>query len=631
MAHNQISDLRFADLEAFMWVFKLFFLPFRLLLKPFGPALRFAVRFLRLRFFVGESASQRRKAQQYATAMLAEFKRLGFSKRIGTGKKKKRQNVRFEYPLLLTTDELWCPLDLRRLPTGVRTDDIRAEDVLRSLEDRLHAPIRVDYLANNKLCIVVGTRGVKFPEKISINAFQLDPDAPPLALPLGVTGDGQHATADLADLKHLIIAGATGGGKTTLQHAIINTLISRNSVEDLELWLIDLKGNEFTLYKSLMPRKSQPGIVRHIATEPEDAVQVLDAAYKEIRRRNTLMESFGATSLTDLAQLTGQRLKRIVLIFDEISIMTLDTTKIGKQSIGSWGTFLLAKIAALGRSSGVSIIIGTQQIRKEVLSGIIQANFENRICFSTADWRQSQMVIESSEAVGLPPGRAFARFNGRRAEYQTCFISPKQIRLEIARIAEFGPDGGLGDNEELARFVKDAKLLLATSCDQFSGDFARSKLLQHPGIKGYITQERFAEIAQRLERDGALEAGGPRKPRKVSRAFYGRAALLDSLYGLKEPLNSSNNEQTVDSDDDLQLAEPAAETAQQDAANDAMQSDDATVYGLEKEFIHAPVDDDSNMPEIELEDFLQRAIDQATQAVELAQKSGAKKRKKSKE
>ena len=609
-----------------MFLFKLMFLPFRLLLQLVGPLVGQMTG--RLSFSSKEATGDRRKAQRYATQMLAEFKRLGFSRRTGTKKKAKKQHVRFEYPLLLTPDEMWCPLDLKRLPTGVRTDDLRQEDVIRSIEDRLHAPVRMDYLANNKLCVVVGTRGVKFPEKISINAFQLDPEAPPLAIPLGVTGDGLHSWVDLADIKHLIIAGATGNGKTIFQHAIINTLISRNGVDDLELWLIDLKGTEFPLYKALLGKKNKTGMVRHLATEPEDAVQVLDAAYKEIRRRNELMEKFGATNLTDLAQLTGQRMKRLVLIFDEISIMTLDTTKVGKQTIGTWGTFLLAKIAALGRSSGVHIIIGTQQIRKEVLSGMIQANFENRICFSVADWRQSQLVIQNSDAAGLPVGRAIMHNLGKNMEYQTCLISPKQIRLEVARIAEYGPDGGLGGNEELERFVKEARLLVSLACEQLQGDFSRVKLLQLPAIKGTMTQDRFNEIAQRLERDGVLEPGGPRKPRRVVRAFFGRAALIDSLYGLREEENSPNNGQTVDDPESLQLEENTAQLAQQDAENSATSESSDTVYGLENSATYAPAnDDEANMPEVELEDFLQRAIDQAQAAVELAAKQKPKKRK----
>lgn len=558
-----------------------------LLMWPFRPLTRAAARLFK-RFAIrvelkigGEEAKRRRDAQRLASGILSEFHRQGFTRRVVTGKRKaRRARVRFEYPLLMTHDELWCPIDLRRLPAGVRSPELGEADVLQSIEDRIHAPVRIDYLANQKLCIVARLGGTRFPERFLINAFEMPPDAPTLAFPLGMNADGEHEVGDLIELKHLLVAGATGGGKTTFQHALISTLVARNTADDVELWLIDPKRTEFALYRPLLGTKGKPGIVRHIEVEPEKAIEILDQAFKEITRRNQLMERYGATNITDYEQSTGQRMKRIVLIVDEFAILTTDKNKIGKQTVGQWAQLLMTRIAALGRSAGVSIVVATQFVNKEVLSSPIRANFENRITFSCADWRQSQLVVESSEADGLPKGRAILRVEGKTKELQTCLISPRQVRLETGRIAEFGPDGGLGDQEENARFVKDAKILLVAACEQFAGEFVRAKLLALDGIRGVVSQERFNEIAQRLERDGVLDPGGPRKARRVALAFFNRPHMLDVLYGFTVG-EAANRSPTVDMPHALQLEDETLQLGPPDAENSNSGPGEDTVYGLE--------------------------------------------------
>lgn len=504
--------------------------PLKLVKKPLGKLItRISLK------HGGDRAQRRHRANSLAASMLSEFHRLGFTRKIHLKKRKtKRERVKYEYPLLLTHDELWCPIDLRKLPTGVRTDDLRDESVLRSIEDRCHTGVRVDYLANGKLCFVLRLGGNKFPETFSINSFKMRPDAPMLAFSLGMSADGEHSIADLTDLKHLLVVGATGGGKTTFIHAMLYWFITRNGPDDLELWLIDLKnGAELGRYDTLLHSKLNPnGIVKHLAYEPEKAVDTLSQALKEIERRNGLMRQHSASNLDDLAGMTGIHLRRIVVVVDEVAMLMLNKNKIGKYSTGAWGENLITRIASLGRSAGVHLVIASQVINKEVLSSMILANFENRLVFSVADWRKSQLALETSDADGLPVGRAIFRKEAKTAEYQTCLIKPQQTRLELARIKREGANGGLGQHDELARFVRDAKLLLSIACERLQGDFSRRKLLAEDGIRGMISEDRFNEIAQRLERDGILEPGRSRTPRRVSRGYFGRPHLLDVVYNL---------------------------------------------------------------------------------------------------
>lgn len=482
----------------------------------------------------GEPARRRRRAQRLAGQLLSELSRLGFTRRIVTGRRRRarvrRQRVRFEQPLLMTADELWCPVDLPKLPTGVTTDDLRDEVTIRSLQDRTDCSVRIDYLANGKLCYVVRYGGAQFPEIFTINKVEFPPETGQLVIPAGVNADGDQQLVDLDDLIHLLVAGSTGNGKTVFEHAALTTLINRNTADDIELWLIDLKQTEFNLYRPLCPKKGE-GIVKAIAVEPEDAIDLLDRALKEINRRNQLMAQHNATNLADLAQSTGLKLRKIVICIDEFAQLTLNTSKLGKQSIGKIAENYLTRIAALGRSAGIRIIIATQMVNSQVVSSLIRANFENRIAFSTADWRQSQLVVESSEADGLPKGRAVLRLKGQTTMVQTALITPRQVRIEVERVAQFGPDGAWGEDLELARFIKDAKLLISAACQHYAGDMARTKILALDGVRGVISFDRFNEVCQRLERDGVLEPGRSNKPRRVSKGFFNRPALIDNLYG----------------------------------------------------------------------------------------------------
>lgn len=480
-------------MRAFTLVFKPITFLTGLAARPLGAGLR---RFLLVRG--GEEARRRREAQRYASLVLSELSRLGFTRRVARGRKKRGavQRVRFEYPLLLTHDELWMPLDLRRLPVGVRTNDLRDENVLQSLQDRCHAGVRVDELPTGKMCFVVRIGGASFPEVFPIGAFKLPTEAPPLAFPLGLDEAGEHRWADLADLPHLLIVGPTNKGKSTLIHSMLTTWVSRNTPGDIEIWLADHKGGaELNRYKPLMGTRQHPGIVRRFSYKPEDTIQLLEAAQKELERRLELMRKEDASDVDDYARQTGVYMRRIAIVIDEIFFLMLNREKIdvdpgkgikrGGFTIRDWAEHLFAKIASAGRAPGVHLVIATQKTGKDVLTSMITANFENRVVFGLADMYQSIYILGSGDAEGLPKGRVIFRdAGGVLAQMQAPLIKPDQTRLLLNRIARYGPDGGLGKADDARRFRDDAKLLVTVACEQFEGAFAISRMYQHERIRG---------------------------------------------------------------------------------------------------------------------------------------------------
>jgi hypothetical protein len=174
---------------------------------------------------------------------------------------------------------------------------------------------------------------------------------------------------------------------------------------------------------------------------------------------------------------------------------------------------------------------------------------------------------------------------GGLRELQAPLIKPDQTRLLIDRICRYGIDGGLGKSDEARRFCEDAKLLLAVACEAFDGKFSINEIFDHERIRGAVRQERVKEIAQRLQKDGVLLAGGPRKARRVAQAFFGRPELLDAMYGPQAADDATAQTQTDEgsSGPATPQATPAPDPAP--AAPAQADEDDVTVPASFEELI----------------------------------------------
>ena len=561
-----LSKLLIWLIRSLGWLFVGFGPLVRFVLKPFGWLLNPIL--MRLQDpAVRRSAERRRHAEHLATTLLHELARLGFIRR-ERGKVVAR--VQFDPPLLLTREELWCPIDLVRLPHMITTERITTEEVMKSLHDRLNIDVRWDKLSNGKLCYVLRMAGATYPEVIPIQSLEMPKDAGPLAFPLGIDGEGKHQIIDLAKLPHLLIIGPTGKGKSTLVHTILTTWVTRNGPDDIEIWLADHKGGaELNRYAVLMGEKGRPGIIRRFSYKPEDTIAMLQAAQKEMDRRLEVLRSNDCSDLDDYTRQTGQYMKRIAIVIDEIFHLMLNKEAYDPQpgkkiSIKDWGEQLFAKIASAGRAPGVHLIIATQKTGKDVLTGLITANFESRVIFGLVDMYQSIYVLGSTDAVGMPKGRVIFRGEAdRQTEIQTPLITAQQTRLLLDRVSRYGPDGGLGRADHLKRFVQDAQLLLQVSCDLFAGEFAYKKLYQAPGVQGVLSRQRVEELAGRLEKDGVLEPARGKTPRRVARGYYGMPQLLESRY--LEGANEVHNQPEV-RPDVLPEASESARAATNNAA-----------------------------------------------------------------
>lgn len=477
-----------------------------------------------------KSTAMQRRALAIAKMIQNDLTRQGFTYvQVRKKKRNRRQKVRFKEPLICTSEMCYLMIDIAKLPYKVTTSDITTDECLRSLSDRIQSTVRTEYVHSN-LCYSVRLSGKAFPVSFSYSSYKLANTAPPLAIPLGINEKQEHSFINLVDSIHLLVVGPTGKGKSTFIHSSLVTILDRNTPDDVQLWLADLKKSEFSVYEGLRTKRGYHGIVARIAYDEEDAVSMLQDAFDEMKRRQKKFQEYDAVDITDYSRLSQNYMPRIVLVIDEILQLMTSKNKAGGVTIKQWTEQHLVNLAAQGRGAGIHVIIATQVVNSEVLTTRILANFENVICFGVKDWRQSQLAIQDSRAEGLPRGRVILKFENEYSEHQTCMLSAQNKRLAVSRVVQAGPGNGLADGREDKRFLNDAMLLVRIACEQFDGQWSNAKIWQSAREEN-IPRNRVDEIAMKLQKDGVLMAGNSRRHgRVVAKAFQNNPQLLVSLY-----------------------------------------------------------------------------------------------------
>lgn len=362
-------------------------------------------------------------------------------------------------------------------------------------------------------------------------------------LPLGLGEDlsGRPYVADLAKMPHLLIAGATGSGKSICINTLITSLIYRYAPSELRLLMVDPKMVELSMYADL------PHLRHPVVTDPQDAATVLKWAVYEMERRYALLSANGARSLTEFnrrvaegAQLVRGRpsanpdlfedmtyrdgpLPYIVVVVDELAdLMMTVQAEIEKP---------LAQLAQKARAIGIHLIVATQRPSVNVITGLIKANFPCRIAFRVSSKVDSRTILDQNGAdallgngdmLFLPPGQSDP------VRIQGAFISTEDTEqlmswyrdraveraaeediLEVVRsreAAEAGADEGdayAGERDALFRQA-------AEVCVQFQQ--GSTSLLQRRLRIGY---GRAARIIDQLHNAGILGPPDGSKPREV--------------------------------------------------------------------------------------------------------------------
>lgn len=207
----------------------------------------------------------------------------------------------------------------------------------------------------------------------------------PLTAALGIGSDLTPVSLDLASAPHMLVAGESGSGKSSLLHTVIGSLLMRVTPRDLRFVMIDLKRTELGRYGGI------PHLMYRPVTEGPKAVRTLEKMVSEVERRTRLLERAG---VQDVADYTGSpSLPRVLVVVDEFAeLMYLDRNHVEPA---------VTRIAQLGRACGVHLILATQSPYRQVITGLIQANVPARVGLRVTEAVHSRVALDQGGAEDL--------------------------------------------------------------------------------------------------------------------------------------------------------------------------------------------------------------------------------------
>lgn len=278
-----------------------------------------------------------------------------------------------------------------------------------------------------------------------------------LPVAIGRTVEGKTKVFDLADAPHLLVAGATKQGKSVGLNVIVASLLYGKRPSELKMVFIDPKGTEFNSYKNLykhylavMPTASNEDEEKDtsVPVYPKEADIVLRALCQEMKERYELLRLAGATPdiQTYNRKFREKKLRSdkghkflpyIVVIIDEYAQLTLvNSGKPEARNASRSITSSIISLAQMGRAAGIHVIIATQTPRKDVISGMIKANFPTMIAFKVSNSTDSQVILDNTGADKLiGKGDMLISQNAGMERVQCGYIGPDEIKAVTDNIA----------------------------------------------------------------------------------------------------------------------------------------------------------------------------------------------------
>jgi len=377
---------------------------------------------------------------------------------------------------------------------------------LASQDIRIEAPIpgksAVGIEVPNKI-----KEPVLFKEMILSNEFKNMESNIPLTLGKDVTGNPIISTID--KMPHLLIAGATGSGKSVCINTIIMSIIYKSSPEDTKLLLIDPKVVELGVYNDI------PHLLIPVVTDPKKATFALNWAVSEMEKRYKLFAENGVRNIQGYNNLDSvtDKMPSIVIIIDELA----DLMMVAAKEIESY----ICRLAQMARAAGMHLILATQRPSVDVITGTIKANIPSRISFAVSSQVDSRTILDIGGAEKLLG-------KGDMLYYPSSYSKPKRIQgafisdEEVEKVVSFLKETGENDyNEKIIENIEksqefdilDVDPLLETAAKLIiDNDQASISMLQRDLSMGY---NRARKIIDDLEAMGIVGGHEGSKPRKV--------------------------------------------------------------------------------------------------------------------
>lgn len=364
----------------------------------------------------------------------------------------------------------------------------------------------------------------------------------PLYAALGRDIAGAPRYANLAKAPHMLIAGATGSGKSVTIHTIINSLLYRNPPDQLRFIMIDPKRVELTLYNKI------PHLLTPVITEPKKAIVALRWLAKEMDRRYDILEAEAVRDIQSyhkaMSSKTGstkkpsteteidetENMPYIVVIIDELAdIMTSYPRELEAA---------IVRLAQMSRAVGIHLILSTQRPSVEVITGLIKANIPSRIALQVASQIDSRTILDSAGAEKLLGAGDMLYISGEMSKpvrLQSAFITEEELKKVAAYLANQYADSlpsdlNLSAEEALANSNNSSGNGKALFADNFEGEGADDDLYEDAraavmeagkASASYLQRKlkvgyaRAARLLDMLEEHGVIGAGSGAKPREV--------------------------------------------------------------------------------------------------------------------
>jgi S-DNA-T family DNA segregation ATPase FtsK/SpoIIIE len=332
-----------------------------------------------------------------------------------------------------------------------------------------------------------------------------------LAIVLGLDVVGTPTIADLARMPHLLMAGATGAGKSVAINSIIASILFKATPEDVRFLMIDPKRIELSGYEGI------PHLLHPVVVEPKLASRALLWAVREMERRYRMLEEARVKGFDSYNEMAEEKLPYIVIIVDELADLMMVASKDVEGAI--------ARLAQMARAAGIHLILATQRPSVDVLTGLIKANFPTRISFKVSSKVDSRTIIDGSGAEHLlgmgdmlymPPGTAtIKRVHG-------AYISEQETTELVNFLKKQG--GAVYDDSVLEQVEEDGQLAGNGGEDDYDDRYdeavafvceagqASISMIQRRLRIGY---NRAARIIEMMEKEGIVGPADGAKPREV--------------------------------------------------------------------------------------------------------------------